>query len=157
MAKLDDYAPAMISHQALLDALDAGNESVEDITKIVEQDVALTAKVLQMVNSSFFRRQRSINSANEAVSYLGADVLRHLVLANKMFEMTKDLPNVAGFNPIGLQQHCILTSTIARELVPDNELSTIAFTAGLLHDVGKFIIAREKPELIPALVGKSDG
>lgn len=144
-------------HQTLLDALDAGNGSIEEITKIVEQDVALTAKVLQLVNSSFFRRQRSINSAHEAISYLGADVLRHLVLANKMFEMTKDLPTIAGFDPSSLQQHCILTSTIAQELTPDKELSKIAFTAGLLHDVGKLIIAQEKPELIRALVGNVDG
>ncbi|MFK8081729.1 MAG: HDOD domain-containing protein [Granulosicoccus sp.] len=145
------------SHQALLEALDAGNVSIEEITKIVEQDVALTAKVLQLVNSSFFRRQRSIDSANEAVGYLGVDILRSLVLANQMFEMTKGLPKIAGFDPKSLQQHCILTSTIARELTPNIELSKIAFTAGLLHDVGKFVIAQNKPELIPALVGKSDG
>ncbi len=145
------------SHQALLEALNAENGSIEKITKIVEQDVALTAKVLQLVNSSFFRRQRSIDSASEAVGYLGADIIRSLVLANQMFEMTKGLPDIAGFFPEKLQQHCILTSTIARELIDDKEMSSIAFTAGLLHDIGKLIIAQEKPELIPALVGNSDG
>ena len=144
-------------HQALIDALDGGNGSIDEVTKIVEQDLALTAKVLQLVNSSFFRRQRSITSANEAVVYLGADVLKQLVLANMMFEMTQDIPNVAGFNPISLQRHCVLTSAIAQELTADSGLSKIAFTAGLLHDVGKLIIAQERSDLIPTLVGNSDG
>lgn len=145
------------SHQVLLEALDTRTSSIEEITKIVETDVALTAKVLQLVNSSFFRRQQSIDSANAAVTYLGADILRSLVLANQMFEMTKGLPYIPGFDPSALQQHCILTSTIARELVPNNEVSTIAFTAGLLHDVGKLVIAQGRPDLIPALVGDSQG
>lgn len=145
------------SHLALLDLLDAGNSSIEEITAIVEQDVALTAKVLQLVNSSFFRRQRSISSANEAVGYLGADILRSLVLANQMFDMTKGLPEITGFDPNSLRQHCVLTSTIAKELIDNKDLSMTAFTAGLLHDVGKLIVAREKPELVPALVGNSDG
>ena len=145
------------SHNDLLELLDTNNSSVKEITNIVEKDVALTAKVLQLVNSSFFRRQRSIDSASEAVSYLGADTLRSLVLANQMFEMTKGLPKLLGFDPALLQGHCVLTSTIARELVPDNEQSATAFTAGLLHDVGKIIIALEKPELIPALVGDTNG
>lgn len=145
------------SQSNLLELLNTDNSSVEEITNIVEKDVALTAKVLQLVNSSFFRRQRSIDSASEAVSYLGSDTLRSLVLANQMFEMTKCLPTISGFNPIQLQQHCVLTSTIARELIADNEQSATAFTAGLLHDVGKIIIALEKPELIPALVGDTGG
>ncbi|MFK7860637.1 MAG: HDOD domain-containing protein [Granulosicoccus sp.] len=143
-------------HQRLMERLEAENSSIDEIIGIVEQDVALTAKVLQLVNSSFFRRQRSISSAKEAVGYLGADILRSLVLANQMFEMTKTLQASPGFDPFRLQQHCMLTSTIARELVPDQEISTVAFTAGLLHDIGKFIIARQKPELIPELVGKVD-
>ncbi|MFK7994305.1 MAG: HDOD domain-containing protein [Granulosicoccus sp.] len=145
------------NHQKLLKLLDTENSSIDEIISIVEQDVALTAKVLQLVNSSFFRRQREIHSAREAVGYLGADILRSLALANQMFEMTKELQTFPGFDPNALQRHCALTSTIARELVPDIELSTVAFTAGLLHDVGKLIIAREKPELIPELVGAFDG
>lgn len=144
-------------NQTLLDALDSDYGSNDEVTRLVEQDVALTAKVLQLVNSSFFKRQRSINSANEAVNYLGADVLKNLVMANMMFEMSANLPSIAGFDSNILQQHCILTSAIAQSLIPDKELSTVAFTAGLLHDVGKLIIAQEKPELLPALVGESNG
>ena len=144
-------------NQTLLDALDSDYGSNDEVAKLVEQDVALTAKVLQLVNSSFFRHQRTINSANEAVNYLGSDVLRNLVMANMMFDMSANLPSIAGFDATILQQHCILTSAIAQSLIPDKEASKIAFTAGLLHDVGKLIVAQEKPELLPALVGDANG
>lgn len=141
--------------QELMDMLNGSDGSIDDIAQIVEQDVALTAKILQLGNSSFFRRQKSLDSARQAVGYLGVDIIRSLVLANQLFEMTQVIPQSDYFNPLAMHQHSILTATIAREILENPELSSTSFTAGLLHDVGKIIIAIEKPEMLPKLLDAS--
>ena len=55
-----------------------------------------------------------------------------------------------------LRQHSLLTSTIAREIAPSSDIATAAMTSGLLHDVGKIIVALEKPDLMEHLVTFSD-
>ncbi|MFK7854958.1 MAG: HDOD domain-containing protein [Granulosicoccus sp.] len=143
--------------QALMDLLNGSDGSIDDIASIVEEDIALTAKILQLANSSFFRRQTSVESAKQAVAYLGVDVIRSLVLANQLFEMTQALPPSQYFNATSIHHHSKLTGTIAKEITTKPELSTTAFTAGLLHDVGKIIIAIEKPDLLAALMNASAG
>lgn len=138
--------------QELMDLLNGSDGSIDDIAGIVEKDIALTAKILQLANSSFFRRQKSVDSAKHAVSYLGVDVIRSLVLANQLFELTQALPESDYFDAVALHHHSILTATIAKEIAHNPELSTTSFTAGLLHDVGKIIIAIEKPDAIEKLL-----
>lgn len=138
-----------VNTRQLIERLDSSDGNIDEIAGIVEQDIAMTAKILQLANSSFFRRQQSVVSAKQAISFLGLDVLRSLVLANQMFNETDELPKVACFDPKALYEHSVLTSTIARDLFPDDNATS--FTAGLLHDVGKFVILKRHPELVPVL------
>lgn len=145
------------TQQVLLDRLNSTDGSIEDIAIVIEEDMALTAKILQLANSSFFRRQASVVSARHAVSYLGVDVIRSLVLAEQLFERSQSIPKMDYFDIDALRKHSLLTSTIAREISPTSEIASVAMTAGLLHDVGKIIIALEKPELIASLVNVESG
>ena len=145
------------TQQLLLDRLNSTDGSIDDIAKVIEEDLALTAKILQLANSSFFRRQASVVSARHAVSYLGVDVIRSLVLADQLFERSQEIPKMDYFDIDSLRRHSLLTSTIAREISPNSEMASVAMTAGLLHDVGKIIIALEMPELIARLVDVPSG
>ncbi len=141
----------------ILDSLNSGEGSIDDIASIIEADVALTAKILQLANSSFFRRQTSVVSARHAVTHLGVDVIRSLVLADQLFERSKDIPPMDYFDVGAMRKHSFLCSSIAKEIAPDPETASVAMTAGLLHDVGKIIIALEKPESIASLLNVSEG
>lgn len=143
------------SRRSLIEVLNSSDGSAEDIANIVEQDVAMTAKILQLANSSFFRRQQSVISAKQAVSFLGVDVLKSLVLANQLFEVSQNLPKQVGFNTSLFFEHSMLTSTLARNMTDNEQLNASAFTAGLLHDVGKIIILAKKPHVIPDLVDQT--
>ncbi len=143
--------------QELMDLLNGSDGSIDDIAQIVEQDIALTAKILQLSNSSFFRRQKSFVSAKQAASFLGVDIIRSLVLANQLFEITQKMPDSSHLNAMAMHQHSLLTATIASEIIENDELSSTSFTAGLLHDVGKIIIAIEKPDALPDLQDHSTG
>lgn len=141
----------------LLACLNSSEGSVEEIAALVEDDLALTAKVLQLANSSFFRRQVSVVSARQAVTHLGIEVIRSLVLADQLFEKSNEVPKMDYFDIHAMHRHSQLCSLIAREIATSPEMATVAMTAGLLHDVGKLLVAIDKPELVASLVGAQEG
>src|ERR1700751_4946827 len=70
---------------ALRENLADPNASVKEVVKLVEQDISISAKILQLVNSAFFGLPREISTLNTAVSYLGIDMLQNLVLSAEVF------------------------------------------------------------------------
>jgi HD-like signal output (HDOD) protein len=113
---------------------------VADIAKIVERDPALTAKVLQLVNSSYFGSAERQTSVQQALTHLGIDLIRALALTADVFVSVVD-PAVAGFSLDELQQHSMLTARIARRLLSDQKRAAEAFTAAILHNIGKIVLA----------------
>lgn len=113
---------------------------VADIAKIVERDPALTAKVLQLVNSSYFGSGERQTSVQQALTHLGIDLIRALALTADVFVSVVD-PAVAGFSLDDLQQHSMLTARIARRLLSDQKRAAEAFTAAILHNIGKIVLA----------------
>jgi HD-like signal output (HDOD) protein len=119
--------------------------SVADIAKIVERDPALTAKVLQLVNSSYFGSGEPQTSVLQSLTHLGIDLIRALSLTAGVFVSVAD-PAVAGFSLDDLQNHSMLTARIARRLLSDEKRAAEAFTAAILHNIGKIVLAIGLPE-----------
>ncbi|MEW5847940.1 MAG: response regulator [Myxococcota bacterium] len=130
---------------ALTRALENPNTSVRELAGIVETDVAMSAKILQLVNSAFFGLARRFTSIQEAVAYLGTNMMKSLTLSVETFQSFPEL-RVKGFDPDGLQRHSVLTARIARQMFKDKRQAEDAFTAAMLHDVGKLIAVTHYPE-----------
>jgi HD-like signal output (HDOD) protein len=130
-----------------------------EVSAIVEREVALTAKILQVVNSSFFGLPRSVATVAHAVAYLGANVIRALVLAHEVAERAersaRALP--AGFSLVAHQEHAFRVATLARTVAGGGSRADDAFLAGVLHDVGELVLATQRPEWLAkaAAVAKS--
>jgi HD-like signal output (HDOD) protein/ActR/RegA family two-component response regulator len=123
---------------ALSAALEKPDVAIKDVAGIVERDVALCAKILQLVNSAFFGLPRRVSSIAEAVNYLGITVIRNLALALEAFAGSDGDEERAT-----LQRHSLLTGKIARALFRSNHArAEEAFVAGLLHDVGRLLPGR---------------
>ncbi|MCG8435196.1 MAG: response regulator [Gammaproteobacteria bacterium] len=116
------------------------------VAHVLEQDMAMCAKILQIVNSAFFRIARKITSVEEAVAYLGFNTIRNLALSTKVFEDARNHPNINGLDLGALQRHALLSASIARAICTDRHLGEDAFVAGMLHDIGILILALEYPE-----------
>ncbi|RMG06827.1 MAG: HDOD domain-containing protein [Planctomycetota bacterium] len=144
MASLPPLPEAYAELSRVLADEDAG---IKDVARVVEGDVALSAKLLQLVNSAFFRRNRRITSIEQAAAHLGIMTLRNLVLQVEVFER-REVPAVPGFSAEDLQRHSLLVGGLAAKIVPAQRDD--AFLAGMLHDVGKLVLACELPETFAA-------
>jgi len=130
----------------VIDALQDPECPIERLGSIVANDPALTVKLLQLVNSAFLGLAREVSSADEAVLLLGTGLLRSLALGLHLFSAARLPPSAAA--PLEKVWHHSLrvaygARCIARLETGDEKLMEEAFTAGLLHDVGKIVLAQE--------------
>ncbi len=130
----------------LRETLSNPNYSLKKIVHIVEQDVGISAKLLQLVNSAFFGLPREISSVHMAVAYIGAEMLQNLVLSAEVFHVFEKGKSVKGFSFEDLHMHSQLTAKIAGHLLPASPARDAAIVAGLLHDVGKLVLATRSPQ-----------
>ncbi len=140
--KLPQVSAAALRLAELLD--DAGN-GFEEAAAVIKSDTLLTAKLLRACNSSAFGFSERIASVDQALMMLGFQEVRRLVLSLGFAgSMTGVLPGYS-MEPSELWQHALVTGSAAEQLVaacqPDCD-SAVAFTAGLLHDLGKVVIAQ---------------
>ena len=136
-------------HLQLTEELKREEPSMERIGDIISRDIGMTSKILQLVNSAFFGLSQPIASATEAVTYLGLATVRALVLSLQVFSQFEQ-KKIAGFSIDGLAQHCWVAGAFARRIGQmehsDPKSDDQCFLAGMLHDVGRLILATGLPE-----------
>jgi putative nucleotidyltransferase with HDIG domain len=135
------------SHAALVAALSSAEPSVEAASAIVERDVAMCAKVLQLVNSAFFGLGRRITNVSDAVAYLGIPTLAAVAARAGTFESSSRRLDVEM-----LDAHSLRVARTAASLVAEADADD-AFVAGLLHDIGKLVLPQDTADVTHADVG----
>ena len=125
--------------------------TVGELGELVAQDSALAAQVLRIANSAYFGRDRAVSDLGDAAARLGTDLLRSLVLTAEVYGGFAIPPR---FVPLAeeMQKHASLVARLASSLEPRAPWAEDAFTAGLLHDIGKLILLSRAPELLDDLV-----
>jgi putative nucleotidyltransferase with HDIG domain len=109
----------------------------------------MTAMILKLANSAFFSLRNPVTSATEAVSFLGIDLLKGLVLAHGLFGQVGAF-RIPAFTIQHLWQHSLAVAAASRRIAEAEDLgpsrANECFTAGLLHDIGILILASRFPE-----------
>jgi len=130
----------------IADALQSPMSSTERIADIASKDPALSAKLLQLSNSAFFGFSRRVFSVAEAVQLLGVGVIQSIALAVPLFSAF-DHKKCPGFHLEQVWDHSVETGVIASRIynhhLDDSHRAEQAFAAGVLHDVGKLILAEK--------------
>lgn len=128
----------------LLNILQSPDASIAEISTLITRDPSLAAKVLQLVNSAFFGCEHQVSRIEEAVQVLGLGVIRSLTLCGALFK-SFDASTCPSLPLGGLWDHSLQTGWLARaislEQTQDQAESEAAFAGGLLHDIGKLILA----------------
>ena len=128
----------------LMKEIRSANSSAQTVGELVEQDLAITTKLLQVTNSAYFGFQQRILSPGDAVFLLGMQATASLVLAIEVFSHMDHLnPSYFVIDQIWRHSQKVGHSArmIAQKMTRDHTLAQDSFTAGLLHDVGKLALA----------------
>lgn len=146
-------------YQALVDATADENIVVEEIGNIISQDIAMTAKVLQLANSAVFGLRHPVTSAARAAVILGIETIKTLVLSAGVFQGFEGQEQ-DGFSIDGLMNHSLHVANACRKLAIaeklDKEIADLAFTAGILHDVGKLALFASDPAQFAQSIKKAE-
>ncbi len=132
-------------HAELVAELESPQASVRAVAEIVSRDVGMTAKILQLVSSSFFGTPQRVSDPAEAIHLLGLDTIKPLALSTEAF-VPFDLDDVEGRWLQRLVEHSLAVGTAARAIAEaetkDRVLIGDAFLAGFLHEVGELALAQ---------------
>lgn len=136
--------PAVVME--LLGSIEQENIDISVLAKKVSYDQALTAKTLRLANSSSYGLQVKVATIQQAITFLGFQTTRKLITAAAV---TGCFPNgkCPGFNDKAFWRHSIATAVCARSLARRLRFNQdVAFTAGLLHDIGRLVLVTGHPQ-----------
>ena len=142
--------------QSLHVALSDPSADVDRVVRIVEPDLGISSKLLQLVNSAFFALPREVVSLHEAVAYLGLDNVRAVVTSVELFDA---LANGAEAEKLAgrLQAHSLGVMQLARHLLSRARRPSDLFLGALLHDLGLLAAAALVLELWSSLADAGTG
>ncbi len=143
------------SYNALTQALSRPDTSISQVADILEHDVAMSAKVLQLVNSAFFGLAQTVTSLQSAASYLGMETIKNLVLVSEAFRVfvpDSRIPQ-SVFEAIQLQAQ--RTAAIAVVLPLQPKARDVTVLSALLQDVGRLVLASKMPDKFCSVVERA--
>ncbi len=137
-----DQLPALGEvYQRLMSAIESGRANNDQLAEIISEDVALTAEILRLLNSSFFGLSRRVESVAQAIGFLGFDVLRAIVAGHSVFNQqgssTVDVDAISRRSQriaaLSRRIHGAMNETSSAELAN-------VYLAGMLHEVGALVL-----------------
>lgn len=146
-----DHLPSVPSLYLDLVAALERDASVREIGELVAKDLAMSTRILQLVNSAYFGLRHPVGNPVQAATYLGVELIRALTLSAHAFSELKSA-QAAGLNLAALQDHSQAVASLARHIASDLGLSgatkDLAFMAGLLQDTGRLVLGASRPKVM---------
>jgi HD-like signal output (HDOD) protein len=144
----------------LTEALQSENTSLRQIEEIIERDIGMATKILQLANSAFIAAHGRVSSLHEALSLIGAETVRSLTLSIHVFSQSSREPATAAHYS-ALWVHSVAVAALAQRVAmqetKNKAVSDEAFTTGLIHDVGKIVLLSELPNEYRRVIQEADG
>jgi len=129
----------------LMRLLDDDTVEASEVLAVIEKDPSLTANLLKLCNSSYYGLRRQVGSAREALVLLGNKTIVTLAFATSMGDILRGPLSAYRLGRNELWHHALGTALGASFLIEASgrkDLKEVAFTAGLVHDIGKLILNR---------------
>ncbi|PID26864.1 MAG: hypothetical protein CR982_08035 [Candidatus Cloacimonadota bacterium] len=116
--------------------------SLNDLVEVILNDPSITTKILKIANSAFYGMRSKIDTIRRALVVLGMNEVGSLVATISVFSTFPIRSNYETFDRKKFWEHCSVTGEIAKAISQKLglKLGGVAFTAGLLHDIGKIIL-----------------
>lgn len=148
-ARIDRIPSVPSTYLQLVKLLEAPEASLDAVEELIARDIGMTARVLQLVNSAFFGNPRPTSNIQEALSFLGLDNLKSLVLTHDLFHEAEPEPDSLPLLEKIWDQACrtgFAAEAITRQECKEPGRESRAFEAGLLLHAGTALLAANFPE-----------
>ncbi|MGD8926223.1 MAG: HDOD domain-containing protein [Thioalkalispiraceae bacterium] len=146
ISQVDDLVSLPGVFLRINEMIESQESTAAEIGAVLSQDPGLTARLLRIANSPFYGLSKEVDSVSRAITIIGTQRLRDLVLATCAVEAFDGIPNelITMDDFWGHSLYCGLISKQLGELAGLRESDSL-FIAGLLHDIGRLIMFRELP------------
>jgi len=147
-------SPPALYHE-LQSELRSEDVSLKKIADMVAKDAGMTAKILQLANSAFMGARFTISNPTQAITLIGTEMVRALVLSVHVFSQFKD---PAAADCATLWEHGIAVSGLAQRIAVREKCAKTVVdecsTAGILHEIGKLVLLAEMPQQYAELLAR---
>ncbi len=149
VSKLKSLPSLPTLYQEVMLEMEAPDFRLTRVGEIISQDAGMTAKILQLVNSSFFGLATRVTDPVHAVRLLGAETLKALLISVQLFAKFETIQS-RYLSIHAFAHHSLAVAALARNIAKAEEqakgIVEDAFISGILHDIGKLILAQNLPQ-----------
>jgi HD-like signal output (HDOD) protein/CheY-like chemotaxis protein len=143
------------TYTSLMRAVGDSETGIVEVAEILGHDMAMAAKVLQMVNSAFFGLAQKVSNLQSAASYLGMETIKNLALVSETFRIFVPDARIPTSVCESIQYHAQRTAAIVAVLPGDRATRDVRIVAALLHDIGRLVLAAKMPDKFCLLLASS--
>jgi len=147
LEKLHDIPTLPLVAVRVNELINDPTSSSSDIAKVLKKDQVLTAKILRLVNSTYYAIPGGVTDVQRALAFLGFNTLAQLILGLSVFNIFQKLAG-EELTMLSFWKHAlgtaICTESLAKQL--NYQKPEEAFTCGLLHDIGKLVLHEIDPK-----------
>lgn len=156
LEKLQDIPTLPLVAMKVNELINDPNSSSADIADVLKKDQVLTAKILRLVNSSYYSIPGGVADVQRALAFLGFNTLAQLVLGLSVFSLFKTFEN-EEFSMLEFWRHALGTAVCSEILAKQIKYPKPeeAFTCGLLHDIGKLVLHEIDPDRLFKVVAET--
>jgi HD-like signal output (HDOD) protein/signal transduction histidine kinase len=143
----------------LLALCEADEAGMAELAKLIGNDAGMTARVLTVANSAAYHRGDGKVDLLQALTVLGLDLIKALVISESVFQTFHGFPHASGVDLRNFWRHSLKTAVLARDVAKamDYAQTEEAYLAGLLHDVGQLALLSSAPNDYVSLFLSNDG
>lgn len=155
LTRIDSLPSLPALYGEILAELREPSPCIGKVGQIIASDLAMSSKILQLVNSAFFGLRQRVTSPERATLLLGIDTVQSLVLSFQIFSQF-DLSKTFHSQAAQLWRHSLNTGQLAKNIAQketqSREAAEHAFMAGLLHDCGRLVMLASFPQEMTAIM-----
>ncbi|MBC7690554.1 MAG: HDOD domain-containing protein [Methylotenera sp.] len=158
LGKLQDIPTLPVVAMKVNELLNDPNSSSVDIANLLKKDQVLTAKILRLVNSSYYAIPGGVTDVQRALAFLGFNTLAQLVLGISVFSVFNKV-STEDFSMMDFWKHALGTAVCSELLAKKLKVAKPeeAFTCGLLHDIGKLVLHEIDGDRFSAVINEAKG
>ncbi len=141
IGKIEDLPTLPRTVLKITELVNNPKSSARDLSRIITDDQVLTARLLKLVNSSFYGFPQRISTITGAIVLLGFDAIRNLLLTTSVYDVFSNHAKTSQFNQEKFWDHslgCAVGAKVIGNFMRHDKIEEL-FVAGLLHDIGKIV------------------